>query len=129
MPMNAKPTPPAAAPLSLDEQALARLRELDPDGKHGVVLRVMRTFESSLLRLLTQAVEARDRGDLPAIGHIAHTLKSSSGSVGALALSACCADIERAVRNGETADLAPRLENLLSEGERALAAVRAMLRT
>lgn len=128
MPMNAKPTPPAA-PLQLDEQALGRLRELDPDGRHGVLLRVMRTYELSLLRLLAQAMEARDRGDIAAIGSIAHTLKSSSASVGALALSACCADIERTVRGGDTADIVPQVENLLSEGERALVAVRAMLRT
>jgi HPt (histidine-containing phosphotransfer) domain-containing protein len=127
MPMNDKPIPPA--PVSLDEQALARLRELDPDGRHGVLLRVMRTFESSLLRLLAQAVEARDRGDIAGLGSIAHTLKSSSASVGALALSAGCAEIEKAVRAGETADIGPRVENLLSEGERALVAVRAMLRT
>jgi len=127
--MNAKPTSSAAAPLILDEKALAVLRELDPDGRHGVLLRVMRTFESSLLRLMTQTVEARDRGDLEAARHIAHTLKSSSASVGALALSACCGDVERMVRTGDTADIGARLENLLSEGERALAAVRAMLRT
>jgi len=126
--MNAKPTGPVRT-LHLDEQALARLRELDPDGRHGVVGRVLRAFESSLVRQLAQLIEARDRGDFAAIGALAHTLKSSSASVGAPALSALCADIERAVRAGETVDLGPQVENLLSEGEAALEAVRAMLRT
>ncbi len=125
--MNATPTPPAA-PLQLDEQALARLHELDPDGSHGVVVRVMRVFETSLMRLMAQATDARDRGDAAALGMVAHTLKSSSGSVGALDLAALCAEIERAVRAGEPVDLASRVENLLSEAERALGAVRAMLR-
>jgi histidine phosphotransfer protein HptB len=129
--MNVKPTAPAelAAVAQLDEQALARLRELDPEGRHGVVLRVMRAFETSLLRLMAQLAEARDRGDVAAVGMVAHTLKSSSASVGALALSACCAEIERAVRAGETVDLPAQVENLLAEGEKAVGAVRAMLRT
>ena len=70
----------------------------------------------------------REHDDSAAIGNLAHTLKSSSASVGALALSALCAEIERSVRAGETASLAPMVENLLSEGEAALGAVRAMLR-
>ncbi len=126
--MNATPTPGPAAPTQLDEQALARLRELDPDGHHGVMQRVLRTFESSLQRQMAQLVEARDRADANAIGNLAHTVKSSSAAVGALALSALCADIERQVRNGDTTGLGARVGQLLTEAEGALAAVRAMLR-
>jgi hypothetical protein len=89
----------------------------------------MRTYETSLVRQMAQLVEARDRGDAVAIGNLAHTLKSSSASIGALALSALCADIERLVRGGETAGLGPLVEHLLSEAELVLGAVRAMLRT
>lgn len=126
--MNA-PTPRPDTIRQLDEAALARLRELDPDGRHGVVTRVMRTYETSLVRQMAQLVEARDRGDPVAIGNLAHTLKSSSASVGALALSALCAEIERLVRGDETAGLGPLVEHLLSEAELVLGAVRAMLRT
>jgi len=127
--MNA-PTPhPAAAPQQLDAQALAKLHELDPDGRHGVVRRVLQTFETTLVRYVADLAEARDRGDMAVMGRIAHTIKPSSAAVGALALSVLCADVERQVRNGETAGLLPRVENLLSEAERALVAVRAMLRT
>ncbi|MFY9510805.1 MAG: Hpt domain-containing protein [Rubrivivax sp.] len=120
---------PAPEPLQLDAQALAKLRELDPEGRHGVVQRVLQTFETTLQRQAAELREARDRGDMPVMGRIAHTIKPSSAAVGALALSALCADVERQVRNGETAGLLPRVENLLSEAERALVAVRAMLRT
>jgi HPt (histidine-containing phosphotransfer) domain-containing protein len=127
--MTDKPFP--AAPdglIRLDPQALARLRELDPDGSSGVVERVLRAFETSLLRQMAKLVEARDGGDVAAIGQLAHTLKSSSGSVGALTLCAHCAEIERAVRAGETAGLAPQVEQLLADAQAALGAVRAMLR-
>jgi histidine phosphotransfer protein HptB len=127
--MTDKPFPSAAdAAVRLDAQALARLHELDPDGRNGVVERVLRAFETSLLRQMAQLAEARDGGDTTAIGQLAHTLKSSSGSIGALALSARCAEIERAVRAGETASLAPQVEQLLADAQAALGAVRAMLR-
>lgn len=112
----------------LDEQALVRLHELDPDGRHGVVQRVLQTYETSLERQLAKAVEARANGDVAAIGAIAHMLKSSSASVGALAFAARCAEIEGAVRAGSLADLGGEVETLLAEGRRALVAVRAMLR-
>lgn len=127
--MTDMPPPPAADEASpLDAQALARLRELDPDGRSGVVTRVMRAFEASMVRQMAQLIEARDAGDTAAIGHLAHTLKSSSASLGALALSAQCAEVEQKVRAGETADLALQLEQLLLQAQGALAAVRAMLR-
>jgi histidine phosphotransfer protein HptB len=113
----------------LDDQAIARLRELDPDGRHGVMSRVLHAYESSLERQLVKAEEARALGDIAAVGAIAHLLKSSSASVGALTLAARCAEIDRAVRAGTLADLASEVETLLAEGRRALVAVRAMLRT
>jgi HPt (histidine-containing phosphotransfer) domain-containing protein len=126
--MNAQSPPPGAEPTQLDPQAISRLRELDPDGRQGVVARVLQTYDTSLQRLLAQAADALSRGDAAAVGIAAHTLKSSSSSVGALELSRLCAELERSVRVGETQHLAIQVENLLSEGRRVLGAVRAMLR-
>jgi len=111
----------------LDALAVARLRELDPDGRHGVLQRVLQAFETSLQRQMQLAREARGRDDAAALGGIAHLLKSSSQSVGALALAACCVEIERAVRAGRPVDVSHEVENLLTQAERALVAVRAML--
>jgi HPt (histidine-containing phosphotransfer) domain-containing protein len=127
--MNAPSPHPGAEPVQLDPQAIARLRELDPDGRHGVVARVLQTYDTSLQRLLAQAADAQSRGDAAAVGISAHTLKSSSSSVGALELARLCAELERAVRVGELQHLAIQVENLLSEGRRVLDAVRAMLRS
>ena len=127
--MTSQANPPGNEPAQLDPQAIARLRELDPDGRHGVLGRVLQTYDSSLQRLMAQAADALARGDAAAAGIAAHTLKSSSSSVGALELARLCAELERAVRAGETQQLAAQVENLLSEGRRVLDAVRAMLRT
>jgi hypothetical protein len=72
----------------LDETALARLRELDPDGRHGVLQRVLTAFETSLTRSLGQLQDPQASADAKTVAALAHTLKSSSASVGALALSA-----------------------------------------
>jgi HPt (histidine-containing phosphotransfer) domain-containing protein len=108
----------------LDADALARLCELDPEGKTGLLARVLATYTQSLQRLLGQLQAARDEADVQAQRHVAHTLKSSSASVGALALSASCAGVERKLRDGPTDDLDRELDQLAAEGHRVLAALR-----
>lgn len=125
-------TPPSPAPLPdaarFDPAALERLRELDPDGRHGVLQRVMTAFETSLSRMLVQLAAERDGGDAGVVAGVAHTLKSSSASVGALVLSQACADVERRLRGGGAGSLDDDIDRLLSAGEAALGTVRAMLR-
>jgi HPt (histidine-containing phosphotransfer) domain-containing protein len=109
----------------LDAGALERLRELDPSGKGGLVARVLATYTSSLGKLLQQFQAARVQGDRAALRHVAHTLRSSSASVGALHLSGLCADIERSVREGLTEGLDAKLDAMAAEAARVLAALRA----
>lgn len=92
------PTPVPAADVVLDAVALGRLRELDPDGSRGLLPRLLLSFETALLRLLDQMPAAAAAGDAAAVCAQAHTLKSSSASVGALALSQVCAEVERRIR-------------------------------
>jgi HPt (histidine-containing phosphotransfer) domain-containing protein len=113
--------------VTLDAVALSRLRELDPDGRNGVVRRVLATFETSVARTLDQ-LEADARNiDAAGLASIAHMLKSSSASVGALRLSAACEQIERAARDAAGPAAREDVERLLAEGRAALAAVRAMV--
>jgi HPt (histidine-containing phosphotransfer) domain-containing protein len=123
------PAPASAAPSApaLDAQALARLHALDPDGSRGFVLQVLRTYEASLQRGLGALQQARDEAALERAGTTAHTLKSSSAAVGALAFAAVCADLERLARAGDAAALGAPLGRVLEEAATALAAVRAML--
>ena len=119
---------PLAGAVAFDAAALERLRELDPDGRHGVVQRVMTAFESSLSRMLVQLAAEREGGDAHVVASVAHTLKSSSASVGAAALSQVCADVERRLRAGDAGSLGGDIERLLQAGEGALATVKTMLR-
>jgi HPt (histidine-containing phosphotransfer) domain-containing protein len=122
------PNPSPVEPVTLDGAALARLRELDPEGRHGVLPRVLGAFEASLGRMLAQLEAELDSPQAAVIGTVSHTLKSSSASVGALRLSATCDEIERRLRGGDEPAQRHDVERLLAEGEAALAAVRAILR-
>lgn len=121
--------PPDASepPPSLDPTALDKLRELDPTGQQQVVRRVLTAYEQSLERMLGELGAARAAADLDTVARIAHTLKSSSASVGALDLSRRCAEAEKVLRGGGGGPLDVELDSLLHEGRRALQAVRAML--
>ena len=115
--MNPAPTP------VLDEEALQRLRELDPSGQNRLLERILRAFESSVLRLAPQLREARQRGDMQAIRHVVHTLKSSSASIGAMRLSRLCAEIEAAVRQEAPEGLPALLDDVNQEFNVVLQAV------
>jgi HPt (histidine-containing phosphotransfer) domain-containing protein len=118
--------PDGAAALEgvLDAQALDRLRELDPTGASGLLQRVLKAFDASLQRLLQQLNDARHPTDHAAMRHVAHTLKSSAASVGALELSRLCAEIERRIRQDDTDGLDGLLDGMVSESERVLAALK-----
>jgi HPt (histidine-containing phosphotransfer) domain-containing protein len=112
----------------IDEQALQRLRELDPKGESRLLERVLEAFDNSVNRLVPQLQEAAACGDTAAVRHVAHTLKSSSASVGAKALSEMCARIEAAIREGrDLGDLGERTNELCSELHRSQRALHAML--
>ena len=113
----------------LDAAALARLSELDPTGDGTLVQRVLATYATSLERTRNELVRVRQPMQPDAVRHLAHTLKSSSASVGALALSALCAQVEQHVRVQQPGDIDALLDAMLAEMQRVSGAVQAMLRT
>ena len=113
----------AVAPLLLDAQALAVLAQLDPSGTGQLFVRVMSTYRKSLARLIAQMVTARAPFDPDSMRLAAHTLKSSSGSVGALGLAQLCGSVEAALREGRFESLPTALDALLVEAKRVELAV------
>ena len=110
-----------------DAEALRRLRELDPRGDNRLFERVGKAFETSVGRLLPQLEDAFNVNDTAAIVHVAHTLKSSSASIGALKLSQLCAEIETMIRRQTGEDLSDRIREIPAETERVLAGLRLLL--
>ena len=114
-------------PAVLDETALARLRELDPRGENHLLERVLKAFDASVARLLPQLLQARATADQPAVRHVAHTLKSSSASIGAVALSQMCAGIEASARAGTLDLIGPDIDDMCREIDFVLQALRQLL--
>ena len=121
-------TAPQPAAL-LDPEAIRRLRELDPSGGNKLLERVVAAFSNSLERLLPDLARAREGTslDLAVVRHVSHTLKSSSASLGAMALSARCADIEAMARDGRTEGLSEQLDAMLQDIQQVRAALAALL--
>jgi len=113
----------------LDAAALARLAELDPHGSAGLVQRVMATYANALERSRQELLLLRQPLQHEPLRHLAHTLKSSSASVGALALSALCAQVEHNVRSQQSGDIGKLLDAMQAEMQRVAGAVQTMLRT
>lgn len=113
----------------LDEQALDRLRELDPNGENKLMERVVSAFETSVSRLMPQLEEAMASLQLAGIRHVAHTLKSSSASIGALELSRICADVEAMARQQQTDGMPGRVAELQAEVETVRVALKQVLNT
>lgn len=124
--LNMTASPP---PALLDPEAIRRLRELDPTGGNKLLERVVNAFSSSLERLLPDLARARESAepDLAVVRHVSHTLKSSSASLGAMALSARCADIEARVREGRMEGLATQLDAMLQDIQQVRVALAALL--
>ncbi len=111
----------------LDADALARLRELDPGDANGLLDRVIKAYLDSLQRMLPDLAAARGpAGSLDTIRQVAHTLKSSSASLGAIKLSRHCAEVELLARNGETQRIEAEIDAMLEELGRARVALSAL---
>jgi HPt (histidine-containing phosphotransfer) domain-containing protein len=65
--------------------------------------------------------------DLAVIRHVSHTLKSSSASLGATALSQRCATIEFLARDGRIDGLPEQLDAMLEDIQQVRAALAALL--
>jgi signal transduction histidine kinase/DNA-binding response OmpR family regulator len=113
----------------LNAEALDRLQQLDPHGQAHLMARVTQAFDTSLHRMLPELQEALGSGNLPVIRRVAHTLKSSSSSIGAMRLSRLCGDLEINVSTWTPQNLALRIEGINQEAELVITELRQLLST
>jgi HPt (histidine-containing phosphotransfer) domain-containing protein len=116
-----RPAAPAERIGRLDAGALQRLRELDPDGSAQLIPRVLGTFRKSLDRLLPQLRGARAERDVSAVRRVAHTLRSSAASIGALDLARISSQADDHLRTAPELAIDGLLDDLLAEATRVAA--------
>jgi CheY-like chemotaxis protein len=98
----------------LDER-LTTFRRLGESHGEAVLEQVVEAFlrqGERDLEAIAQALAAADGG---AVAAAAHSLRGSSGFLGAAALAACCAELEALARQGNLAACKPRLQAMERE--------------
>lgn len=111
-----------AGPALLDEPTLTEtLADFTPDQQDRFLDVFTRDLEHQLTRLLVPNAD----DTLEAVGLIAHTLKSTCGTFGALPLADAVTAVENACRTGNRAALADHIATARSLGGRTVAAFRA----
>jgi CheY-like chemotaxis protein len=114
---------PADLPEVLDAKTIARIQSLVAGGATDLFKRLREIYESSTLTLLGNLRTAHKAQDAAAIGRAAHSLKSTSANVGALALAATCGELELAASEGHTAQYSALVERLTVEHGQVLRAL------
>ena len=109
----------------MNPRALRQIRDLDPGSGDELLVRVGRMYLESTPALLESLRQAVAAGDAIAVGHAAHSLKSSSANLGADAVAARCKQIEERARSSDIA--AEQVDALARELALVQASVRAQI--
>ena len=80
----------------LDPEALKSLASMQQPNKPNLLVRIVELYKSESPQYINEIEVGLDTTDMTAVQHGAHTLKSSSAIVGAVALADCCRKLELA---------------------------------
>ena len=107
---------------AIDPAGFAALVEMIGPDMPEVVVDIVDTYQEEALALLGEIVPAAANNDAERMVRPVHSLKSSSGSVGAQTLSQLCADLESHLRGfGPPMDIAAQVAAIREEFERVSA--------
>ena len=105
-------------PPPIDRNALDIIASLQPPGSDNILRKVILLYLDSSPALMKSVREAVEGTDFDALHRAAHTLKSSSASLGALAFSGMCKDLEMMGRDKTLEGAKDRLSALEHEYKR-----------
>jgi signal transduction histidine kinase/CheY-like chemotaxis protein len=126
---NASPAAasPAARLAAVDFQALDRIRALQRENAPALLGKMIQNYLSHSPQLLQALHEAVARNDASALQKVAHSLKSSSATLGAATLAALCQDLETTARKHSLEKAAAVLSAATAEYETVREALSAEL--
>lgn len=87
-------------PVLLDHGKIDAIRSLDPQGKAGLLKNIVTLFIEKSPELIEEIDAALEAGDAESLFRAAHSLKSSSATIGAMGLSETCSQLEALGRKG-----------------------------
>ncbi len=103
---------------TIDENAFLKLLEMIGEDSFELLIDIINSYLEDGETLIYELEEGIKNRDPQQIYHSAHTLKSSSATLGALTLSKLCADLETKGRNGNIEGITELLSQLQSEYKR-----------
>ncbi len=101
--------------MELNQQALDELRALDPDGSAGLLAQIITSYLNDAPDLMRQIQAALAGRDLPTLTRQAHSLKSTSASLGATRVSELARELEMAGKNNAIEQCASMIDALAVE--------------
>ncbi|MDX1562508.1 MAG: response regulator, partial [Gammaproteobacteria bacterium] len=107
----------------LDQTALDNIRSLERSGNPRMLSRVIELYLANSAELMTEMKKAFNADDPERVARSAHTLKSSSANLGAMAFAEVCRVLEAESRSGdlvESSGLYRQLDNLYPKVVQAL---------
>lgn len=99
---------------TIDDSVIDRLRLLQDDDDADFVAQLIILFVNELPNKINAMKNAISNNEAKRLEHAAHSLKSSSGNIGALRLSKLCAQLEE-IGHSACLDEAPKLINIVYE--------------
>jgi HPt (histidine-containing phosphotransfer) domain-containing protein len=85
----------------IDPAIVERLRLLTPPGKPDVLHEILTVFLTDVPRRMASLKAAWQAGDAPAVQRAAHSLKGSSGNIGADPMHQVCRAIDERAKIGD----------------------------
>lgn len=106
----------------IDQSAFDRLVEMT-GGELDFVDELVDTYVADGRSQVDSLRAAMERGDIEAVVRAAHSLKSSSVNVGALALGERCRTLEEAARGGPVEDAAAQVNSIAADFDEVVTAL------
>jgi class 3 adenylate cyclase/HPt (histidine-containing phosphotransfer) domain-containing protein len=116
--MSDQPAPPTPPTAPLDHSVLDGWRELQTPNEPDVVQEVIQHYREASPGVVAALRAAIQRDDPAEVKRLAHSLKGSSGNIGALRVQKLCAKLEALGRGGLLEGADELIERLASEVER-----------
>lgn len=112
---------------ALDPAVVGRLRLLTPPGEPDVLREILTVFRGEVPRRVERLKAAWRAGDAQGVQRAAHSLKGSSGNIGADTLFEVCRSIDERARAGDL-NLSGAIDALEAEFARVDTAIGELLR-
>jgi len=116
-----------SSPVVIDPDAIANLRELNPDDGGEFLREILGIFLEDTPKRLAELDASLAAGDAPKFSRAAHSIKGSSGNLGALALREVAGQLEQRSQQAGLGDVAGLVASLKVEYVRAESELKKLL--